>query len=340
MLTSIPSPSVSQIAIGPLTIHVYALCLMAGMALAWWLGRRRWVARGGLADTFDSVAFVAVVTGIVGARVYHVATHWGDYVGDPLSALYIWEGGIAIFGALIGGALGVLWTTRRHGARLSAFADVLAPGLLAAQAVGRLGNWFNQELFGGPDDGPLAVEIAPEHRPPAYADVETFQPTFLYELTWNALGALLLLWLDRRLGLRRGRLFALYMVVYGTGRFWVEGIRTDPSYMVGPLRTNQVTALVFGLVGAALLVALRRAVPEPWVERAGAGGPDHAAGRDEAAVDDATDGRQEPGENPEYGTTADGTTGESTTADGATADDLTEDGATEGRAAGRRTADG
>ena len=287
MITSIPSPGVSEIAIGPLTIHVYALCLMAGMALAWWLGRRRWVARGGLGDTFDSIAFAAIISGIVGARLYHVVTHWDDYFAagqDPWSALYIWEGGIAIFGALLGGALGALVVARRHGARISAFADVLAPGLLLAQATGRVGNWFNQELFGGPDDGPLGLRIDPEHRPPAYADVETFQPTFLYELTWNVAGAVLLLALERRLRLRQGRLFALYMVGYGTGRFWIEGIRTDVSYMVGPLRTNQVTALVFVLVGLALLAALRRrSAPEPWVERAGVGGPDHVA-------EDAEDG--------------------------------------------------
>ncbi|WP_202878753.1 prolipoprotein diacylglyceryl transferase [Ornithinimicrobium ciconiae] len=281
MILSIPSPGISEFSLGPLTIHIYALCLMAGMVLAWWLGRKRWVARGGIAETFESMAIVAIPAGIVGARIYHVATHWEDYFAegrDPISALYIWEGGIAIFGAVIGGALGAAYVAWRRGARLTAFADTLAPGLIFAQAVGRLGNWFNQELFGGPDDGPLGLEIDPSHRPPDYRDVETFQPTFLYELTWNALGGFLLLWLDRRFTLGWGKLFSLYMVVYGTGRFWIEGIRTDFSYMVGPLRSNQVTATLFIIVGLILFTFLHitRQGREPWVERAGVGGPEYA----------------------------------------------------------------
>jgi prolipoprotein diacylglyceryl transferase len=298
VIMSIPSPDVSQFALGPLTIRFYALCLMAGMVLAWWLGRRRWVARGGLADTFEAIALVAIPSGIVGARIYHVVTHWEDYFGegrDPITALYIWEGGIAIFGAVLGGALGAAYVCWRRGARITAFADSLAPGLIFAQAVGRLGNWFNQELFGGPDDGPLGLEIDPAHRPSEYRDVATFQPTFLYELTWNALGGLLLLWLDRKFTLGWGKLIALYMVVYGTGRFWIEGIRTDFSYMVGPLRTNQMTALIFIVVGLVLFLILHvmRQGREPWVERAGVGGPDYAGeslesetegGRDDAGV--------------------------------------------------------
>ncbi|WP_238146828.1 prolipoprotein diacylglyceryl transferase [Ornithinimicrobium murale] len=277
---SIPSPDISQFQLGPLTIRFYALCLLAGMILAWFIGRTRWVARGGLADTFESIAIVAIPSGIVGARIYHVATHWEDYFGegrDPISALYIWEGGIAIFGAVIGGGLGALFVCWRRGARITAFADSLAPGLILAQAVGRLGNWFNQELFGGPDDGPLGLEIAPDRRPAEHRDVETFQPTFLYELTWNALGCLALLWIDRKFQLGWGKLFALYMVIYGSGRFWIEGIRTDFSYMVGPLRTNQVTAVAF-IVAGLLLFAIAHSLRkgrEPWVERAGVGGPDH-----------------------------------------------------------------
>ncbi|MCK0113143.1 prolipoprotein diacylglyceryl transferase [Ornithinimicrobium sp. F0845] len=291
---SIPSPSISEFTLGPLTIHIYALCLMAGMIVAWWLGRKRWIARGGLGETFESIAIVAIPSGIIGARIYHVATHWEDYFGegrDPISALYIWEGGIAIFGAVIGGALGAAYVAWRRGARLSVFADSLAPGLIFAQAVGRLGNWFNQELFGGPDDGPLGVEIDPEHRPPEYRDVETFQPTFLYELTWNVAGGFLLLWLDRKFKFGWGKLIALYMVVYGTGRFFIEGIRTDFSYMVGPFRTNQVTALVFIIVGLVLFAVLQSLFKgrEPWVERAGVGGPDYVADEDDSGTAESED---------------------------------------------------
>ena len=294
VIMSIPSPSISEFSIGPLTIHIYALCLMAGMVVAWWLGRKRWMARGGLGETFESIAIVAIPAGIVGARIYHVATHWEDYFGEgqnPLSALYIWEGGIAIFGAVTGGALGAAYVAWRRGARLSAFADCLAPGLIFAQAVGRLGNWFNQELFGGPDDGPLGVRIDPAHRPPEYRDVETFQPTFLYELTWNAAGGFLLLWLDRKFKFGWGKLIALYMVVYGTGRFFIEGIRTDFSYMVGPLRTNQVTALIFIVAGVILFAVLQSLFKgrEPWVERAGVDGPDYVAEGEDAAGDRADD---------------------------------------------------
>ena len=337
VIMSIPSPDISQFALGPLTIRFYALCLMTGMVVAWWLGRRRWVARGGLADTFEAIALVAIPSGIVGARIYHVVTHWEDYFGegrDPISALYIWEGGIAIFGAVLGGALGAAYVCWRKGARITAFADSLAPGLIFAQAIGRLGNWFNQELFGGPDDGPLGLEIDPAHRPSEYRDVETFQPTFLYELTWNALGGLLLLWLDRRFTLGWGKLIALYMVVYGTGRFWIEGIRTDFSYMVGPLRTNQMTALIFIVVGLVLFLILHltRQGREPWVERAGVGGPDHAGEPAAATVasqePDAAEGvaaEQSPDAAPAGSASADGASAGSASADAPSTDSASAD---------------
>ena len=281
VLLSIPSPDISSFQIGPITIHIYALCLMTGMAAAWFIGSRRWVARGGLSETFENIVLVAIPSGIVGARIYHVITHWADYFGpgrNPWSAFFIWEGGIAMFGSLIGGALGAWLAARTMGARLPAFADALAPGLIIAQAIGRLGNWFNQELFGGPDSGPLGLEIDPAHRPAEHADVATFQPTFLYEMSWNLAGGLLLLVIDRKFKLGWGKLFGLYMVVYGTGRFFIEGIRTDFSYYFGPLRTNQVTALLVAVAGLAIFAFLQQTKKgrEPWVERKGIGGPDHA----------------------------------------------------------------
>lgn len=285
---SIPSPSVNSFQLGPLTLHIYALTMIAGMVAAYFLTERRWRARGGHADTVQEIILWAIPLGIVGARLYHVATHWEDYFIPGRSALEtlvgvvaIWNGGNAMFGSIIGGALGAWIGCRRMGARLDSFADALAPGLLLAQVIGRLGNWFNQELFGGPDDGPLGLEIDAAHRPPGLEHVATFQPTFLYEMTWNLGGVALLLWLDRRFSFGHGKLFALYMIVYGVGRFLIEGLRTDFSYMVGPLRTNQVAALVFVVLGAAAFAWLQRHRPgrEPWVERA----------QQEALPDDAPD---------------------------------------------------
>lgn len=272
---SIPSPSVSSFQLGPITIHIYALCLIAGMFVAYWVSSRRWVARGGRVETVQEIVLWAIPLGIVGARAYHVVTHWGDYFGPGnLNPFAIWEGGNAIFGSLIGGAVGAWIAARRMNARFDSYADALAPGLLLAQAVGRLGNWFNQELFGGPDDSPLGLQIDPAHRPPQYADVPTFQPTFLYEMVWNLAGVGLLLWLDRRFKLGYGKLFTLYMVVYGTGRFFIEAIRTDFSYWIGPFKTNQLVALVFAVAGALGFLLLQKFRPgrEPWVEKPGVAG--------------------------------------------------------------------
>lgn len=264
LLMSIPSPSVNGFHIGPVKVHFYALCILAGIVAAFLMGSRRWQARGGRAGTFETIVMWAVPSGIIGARIYHVITHWGDYFdpdGPQYNPFAIWEGGLAIFGGIIFGALGALIACRITGARLLAFGDAIAPGLIIAQAIGRLGNWFNQELFGGPDDGPLGLEIDPQHRPPGLEDVETFQPTFLYELTWNLVGGLLLLWLDRKFKLGYGKVFSLYLVVYGAGRFFIEGIRTDFSYMIGPLRTNQFTALVIAVVGLIAFALLQKFRP-------------------------------------------------------------------------------
>ncbi len=258
----IPSPSISEFHLGPVTIRFYALCLLTGIIAAWWLGSRRWVKRGGTRDAWDTIALWAVVFGIVGARIYHVLTHWGDYFGPGhLNPFAIWEGGIAIFGAVIGGALGAYLAARRTRTRFLGFADAVAPGLSIGQALGRFGNWFNQELFGGPLDAPWALEIDPQHRPAGYEDYATFHPTFLYESVWNLGVAGILLWADRRWKLGHGAVFALWGVGYGLGRFWIEGMRTDFSYFLGPLRTNQVTALLIALAAAVVFVWLRRRYP-------------------------------------------------------------------------------
>ncbi len=244
--------------------------MLTGFAAAFLIGRHRWVARGGTAEVWENIVLVAIPSGLVGARIYHVVTHWGDYFGPgTLNPFAIWEGGIAMFGSLIGGAIGAAVACRIWGARFWAFADAVAPGILVAQAIGRLGNWFNQELFGYPSTAPWAVEIDPAHRPPGLEQYATFEPTFLYELLLNLLAAALLLAVDRRLRLGHGAGFALYLALYGAIRFVIEGLRTDFSYYLGPLRTNQVTALVVCVAGLVAFLLLRRFRPgrEDSVER-------------------------------------------------------------------------
>ncbi len=268
----IPSPSINGFSLGPLTIRFYALCLIAGIVAGWMLGLRRWRARGGSTETWETVLLWTIPMGIVGARIYHVLTHLSDYVGpgiNPWSVFFIWEGGIAIYGAIGGGALAAWIVCRLRGARFPAFVDSLAPGLAVGQALGRLGNWFNQELYGWPTDLPWGLQIDPEHRLPGFEQYETFHPMFLYELLWNLLVAGLLIWADRRFRLGRGKVFALYLALYGFGRFFTEGMRTDPSEtMFGPLRQNQFAAMLICLAGVAILLLLVKFRPgrEPEVE--------------------------------------------------------------------------
>jgi prolipoprotein diacylglyceryl transferase len=260
----IPSPSISSFSIGPLTIHIYALCLITGIIAAWIIGVKRWQARGGTSESFETILLWAIPIGIVGARFYHVMTHLGDYFGPGANQHWwaIWEGGIAIYGAIGFGALAAYVTARRHGVAFAALADALAPGIAVGQALGRFGNWFNQELYGLPTDLPWGLEIDPAHRMPGYEQYATFHPTFAYESLWNLLVAGVLLRVDRKFTLGRGKVFALYMALYGFGRFFTEGIRTDPSdTMFGPLRQNQFAAALICLAGVVLLMLLVRFRP-------------------------------------------------------------------------------
>jgi prolipoprotein diacylglyceryl transferase len=268
VVASIPSPSVSYIDLwagGP-RIHFYALCIIAGIIIATLLTNHRLTKRGAEPWVVIDIALLAVPLAIIAARIYHVLTHWNFYFGEganPLSALYIWEGGIAIYGALIGGAFGAWLGCRWTGIRFWTFADALAPGLLLAQAIGRFGNWFNQELFGQPTDVPWGLEIDSTNPafPPGLAEGTLFHPTFLYEVLWNGLGVIVLLWAGRAFRLQWGRLFALYLVWYSAGRIVWESIRIDPSEIILGIRTN-VWAAIFGvLLGVVLFFLQKRRHP-------------------------------------------------------------------------------
>lgn len=245
-----------------LPIRAYALCILTGIVVAWVIASRRWRARGGNQETLETAILWAVPVGIIGARVYHVITDHQLYFGPgrhPIEALYIWNGGLGIWGAVAAGALAVWLVCRRRGASFAAMADALAPGVAVAQGIGRLGNWFNQELFGRPTTLPWGLEIDLAHRPPGYEQYATFQPTFLYELLWVLLVALVLVVLDRRLRLGHGQVFWLYVALYTFGRFWIEGLRIDTANHIGTWRINEYVSLVV-FVGAlvALVISRRR----------------------------------------------------------------------------------
>ena len=259
--------------LGPIPIRAYAICIIIGIVVAVLWGERRFVARGGEPGTVTDVAFFAVPFGLVGGRLYHVITDWQTYFGpggDPLGALRVWQGGLGIWGAIALGGVGAWIGCRRRGVPLPFFADSVAPGIVAAQAIGRIGNWFNQELYGGPTTLPWGLEIYRRVDPATglpdplggvaldHTPIEIVHPTFLYELLWNLAVAALVVWADRRFRLGHGRAFALYVAGYTAGRFWIEQMRTDYATRVfGDIRVNVVVAaLVF--VGAVLYIALVR----------------------------------------------------------------------------------
>ena len=260
MLASIPSPSDGVLKIGPASIHAYGLCIALGVMAAVATAAHRWKQRGGSGDDIVKVATWAVPAGVIGARLYHVATDWKSYRGHWLDAFTkIGKGGLGIWGGVALGALVGLWVGRRRGLSMSTLLDVSAPAIPLAQAIGRWGNWWNQELFGRPTTVPWALRIDPANRPSKYANSATFHPTFLYESLWNLVVVGLLLVAERRLRLRPGRLFALYVVLYTFGRFFIERVRIDNATHVGGLRINEiVSAVVFAGGLAVLLLPVRR----------------------------------------------------------------------------------
>ncbi|MDA2808900.1 prolipoprotein diacylglyceryl transferase [Nocardiopsis suaedae] len=295
-LAAIPPPPVSQFEIGPLTIHVYALCILAGViaAVAW--SERRWAAMGGEKGTIMDLAVPAVILGLVGGRLYHVISDYQLYFGpgrEPIQALYIWNGGLGIWGAVPLGALGVWLGARRRGLSMSKLSFAIAPTIPLAQALGRWGNYFNQELFGRPTDLPWALEISTaQGRPAGYIEgFSTYHPTFLYESLWNIGLAVLLAWLGRRYAdrLGGGRLFALYVMGYCVGRFWIEYMRIDPANEILGFRLNNWTSLLVFAGALAYFVWAGRRLDRFSTRVVPYG---HEAGTQVFDTDPATDGEE------------------------------------------------
>jgi prolipoprotein diacylglyceryl transferase len=265
----IPSPSQGVWHLGPLPVRAYALCIIAGVVVAVWVADRRYRAIGGRRGLILDVATWAVPFGLVGARLYHVITDYELYFGagkDPWNMFKIWDGGIGIPGAIALGAVGAWIACRRAGVKLGPVAGAAAPGIALAQAIGRWGNWFNQELYGRPSSLPWALEISPQHRMAGFENVATYQPTFLYESLWDVGIALLLIWAARRFLLTGDRIFALYVAAYGVGRFIIESLRIDFAHQIAGLRVNQWMAIVIFAAGVIYLYRTRGKVGPDVIE--------------------------------------------------------------------------
>lgn len=256
ILTAIPSPPRGVWHIGPFPLRAYALAILCGIIVGWLIAERRYRRRGGPETAMGDVSVWMILFGIIGARIYHVITTPEPYFGpdgDPIKAFYIWNGGLGIWGAVAVGAVGAAIALRRRNLRVAPFADAVAPALLCAQAIGRLGNWFNQELFGAPTDKPWGLRIDQAHLPPGYAPGTLFHPTFLYELLWCLAMAVVLLALEKRLRLRNGQVFWTYVALYTLGRVWIENLRIDQAQHILGLRLNVWTSLIVFTVALAMI---------------------------------------------------------------------------------------
>lgn len=273
LLSYIPSPTISKFSIGPVTIRFYALCILAGIVLAVWITNRRWKRCGGDFDQILDITLCAVPAGIIGARLYHVVTtpeRFFGPTGDPMEIVRIWHGGLGIWGGVLLGALAA-WAWCRHKHYPTALlADAAAPALLVAQAVGRLGNWFNQELYGAPTKLPWGLKLstvgtAIGHGEQCYDDASCptgtlFQPTFLYEMIWNLIGAALIVWIGIKLAhwLKAGSLFAIYIMWYTAGRTWIEALRIDFAHELFGVRINVWVSMVVFVLGVITFIVLQR----------------------------------------------------------------------------------
>ena len=263
LFASIPSPPSDQLEIGPLQLNYYGLCIGLGVVAGVLIGQRRWAARGGDPADISYIATWAVPAGLVGARAYHLITDW-----RPIEVwLKVWEGGLGIPGGLVLGTLVGYWAAKRRSLEIGNIMDAVIPGIPVAQAIGRLGNWFNQEIFGRPTDVPWAVEIDERFRPALFADESTFHPAFLYEALWNLGLAGFLIWIDRRGVLKKGMILPLYILGYGIGRFVVEGIRIDAATLILGIRVNHwVSGGAILLSTVAMILLLRRGAPSFYAD--------------------------------------------------------------------------
>lgn len=291
---SIPSPDQGTLMLGPVPVRGYAVMILIGIVIGLWLANRRWQQRGGLNGTVYDVAVWAIPFGIIGARLYHVISDWQLYFGSDgagvLAALKIWEGGLGIWGAIAGGALGAWIACGRRGIPLARFADAVAPSLILAQAIGRWGNYLNQELFGRPTDLPWGLEIDPANRPAGFESYETFHPTFLYESLWNLGVFVVLIWADRRFRMGHGRVFALYVLLYTMGRVWIEALRIDTANEILGLRLNIWTSIIVGLAALLYIIISARRHPGREEYQEVAPSPDSTSAEGAQPAEDAPPG--------------------------------------------------
>jgi phosphatidylglycerol---prolipoprotein diacylglyceryl transferase len=256
MLSSIPSPSTGVVHAGPIAIRMYGLMLLLGIAACIWLTGVRWVRRGGDWDLVFRVAVWGVGFGILGARLYHDITSWDEVqaINAWWAPFAVWKGGLGVWGGILFGCIAGAVVVKRSGNSVFRFMDAVAPGLLLAQGIGRIGNWWNQELFGKATSLPWGLEIDPGHRPPGYLEFDTFHPTFLYELIYDLVGVGVLLLLDRRYRFKPPALFALYVSIYTFGRFFEELLRIDPSHHFAGLRLNAWVSIVVFVASTAFFI--------------------------------------------------------------------------------------
>jgi prolipoprotein diacylglyceryl transferase len=262
-LAFIPSPHTGVVHIGPLTLHMYGLTLLVAILACIWLTGRRWVKMGGDWDLVTRVAVWGVGFGVVGARLYHDLTSWNEVPSPKWKGIFeVWQGGLGVWGGILFGTIAGAIVVRRSGYSVAKFMDAAAPGLLLAQGIGRIGNWWNQELFGKPTTLPWGLKIDPANRPVQYFDRATFHPTFLYELIWDLVGVVLLIWIGNRFRIRPPGLFALYVAYYCFGRFFEELLRVDPAHHVAGLRLNAWVSIVCFVVATTFFIWWQRGDPE------------------------------------------------------------------------------
>jgi prolipoprotein diacylglyceryl transferase len=268
----IPSPPSNGVHIGPFFVHAYGLAYIAAVLAAIAITQRRWRALGGDPALVQEVALWAFPAGLIGGRLYFVATSWNEVPRHWWGPFAVWQGGLGIWGGIAAGTLVGIWVLRRRKADIPLFLDAAAPALLVAQAIGRVGNYFNQELFGGPTTLPWGLEIDPAHRPAAYANDATFHPTFLYEIVWNLLLAAALVQLGRRRTIRPPGIFALYVAGYSLGRIGEELLRVDPAHHILGLRLNFFVATLLFVAGLAWFATIQWGGTATWrSSRRGAG---------------------------------------------------------------------